>query len=79
MNSWASLAPRCQHSFSCRRNPCARHFNGPVLIVEPLDPCDHQAALDELYKNLGRNVLGREESLGTAWVSSDELELDAGR
>ena len=23
---------------------------------------------------VGRNVLGREESLGTAWVSSDELE-----
>ena len=48
----------------------------PIVFVM----CDHQAALDELNKNVGWNVQGRKESLGTAWVSSNELErTTAGR
>ena len=70
-----------QHPFSRRRDPQRRRHRPDV--VEELTPRHHQAATHEPNQDVGRDVLGRENSLSAATgVGSDDLERttpDVGR
>jgi hypothetical protein len=76
------LPPRRQHPFSRRRDPQRRRLDRPD-VVEELTPRHHQAATHEPNQDVGRDVLGRENSLSAATgVGSDDLERttpDVGR